>query len=122
MYCVLRKAAANLRMDILSSFLELPATIGTSCAIVEIFELRLSRRCFSAMFRDARGLLNMAKMLLHLSADVDDFPCCSDYEEEPSAVNYVVDKILLQVELVELPGKKIRATSEYVLCSQKGGS
>lgn len=57
LYCVLRKAAASLRMDILSILLELPATVGTRAAIVDIFVLRLSRRCFSAKFRDARGLL-----------------------------------------------------------------
>jgi hypothetical protein len=57
LYCVLKKAAASLRMDILSILLELPATVGTRAAIVDMFVLRLSRRCFSARFRDARGLL-----------------------------------------------------------------
>lgn len=34
--------------------------------------------------------LNMTEMLLHLSADIDDFSCCGDYEQETSAINQML--------------------------------
>lgn len=32
----------------------------------------------------------MTEMLLHLSADINDFSCCGDYEEETSAINQML--------------------------------
>lgn len=80
----------------------------------------------------------MTEMLLHLSADINDFSCCGDYEEETSIINQMllwfekqvliisvciknmhciythVDKKLLQIELIfEQRGEEVhRATSE----------
>lgn len=34
--------------------------------------------------------LNMTEVLLHLSGNVDDFSCRSDYEQETSAVNQIL--------------------------------
>jgi len=48
------KLAHSLSVEVLSSFLGADATTDTKLPISEMYELNLSRRCFSARFRISR--------------------------------------------------------------------
>ena len=55
------KLAQSLRVDVLSSFLGADATTDTKLPISEMYQLNLSRRCFSARFRISRDELPPSK-------------------------------------------------------------